>query len=131
MAQPPIRATIATTLNHLNIIDLLYIFSSLILYKGLGTTLTNLALVYEFQEDYKQAEKLYRKAIEMIKHLLGNEHPNLITVLNNLAYLLNYQGCDTEAKSLYQEAFEIAKKRLGYEHPKTIKIQNHLKDLEI
>ncbi|MBI1240135.1 tetratricopeptide repeat protein [Umezakia ovalisporum] len=53
----------------------------------LATSLNNLALLYESQGQYHQAEPLYLQALEICQQVLGDNHPNTITVSKNLAQL--------------------------------------------
>ena len=66
---------------------------------------------------YKEAEPLYRKAIEIDKRTVGEEHPFYASLLNNLANLLNRMGQYEEAEPLYRQAIEIDKQTVGEEHP--------------
>ncbi|MFC2032217.1 tetratricopeptide repeat protein, partial [Chloroflexota bacterium] len=79
---------------------------------------------------YKEAEPLYKRALEIREKVLGPEHPDTATSLNNLAGLYNDQGLYKEAEPLYKRALEIREKVLGPEHPFTIQLLVVLKKLE-
>ncbi len=85
--------------------------------EDLGTNLSYLALLYESQGRYSEAEPLYQQAIEIVKIALPENHPSLATDLNNLANLYRFQGRYSEAEPLYQQAIEIVKIALPENHP--------------
>jgi len=72
---------------------------------------------YEGQVDYPEAERWYKRCLEVARNRLGSEHPNLATSLNNLANLYRDQGRYTEAESLLLEALAIARQSLPPNHP--------------
>ena len=90
-------------------------------------SLNNLALLYESQGRYSEAELLYQQALK--KQILGEEHPNVATVLNNLALLHKTQGRYSEAEPLYQQALALRKKLLGEQHPNVATSLNNLAGL--
>ncbi len=45
--------------------------------------LNNLALLYESQGRYEEAEPLYLQALEITKKALGDQHPTTITINEN------------------------------------------------
>ncbi len=51
---------------------------------SVATTLNNLALLYESQGKYEEAEPLYKRALAILEKVLGFDHPNTVTVRNNL-----------------------------------------------
>ncbi len=89
-------------------------------------SLNNLALLYQAQGKYAEAEPLYLQALELNKKLLGIEHPYVAKNLNNLAALYRSQGRYTEAEPFYLQALELNKKLLGAEHPNVAKSLNNL-----
>lgn len=73
-----------------------------------------------------EAEPLNLRALEIMKKVLGPEHPDTATSLNNLALLYYAQKRYTEAKPLFNQSLEILQNRLGAKHPTTIKVvQNY------
>ncbi len=56
----------------------------------LATTLNNLALFYNTQGRYAEAEPLYKRALAIREKALGPEHPHVAASLNNLAALYKY-----------------------------------------
>jgi tetratricopeptide (TPR) repeat protein len=98
---------------------------------SVAASLNNLALLYDSQGRYAEAEPLYQQALEMTKRLLGEEHPSVATSLNNLAGLYNSQGRYAEAEPLYQQALDIAKQVLGANHLTTVTIRENLQMMRI
>ena len=60
----------------------------------LGTLISvgNLALLYQDQGRYGEAEPLLKRALEAKERVLGREHPDTLTSVNNLAVLYRDQG---------------------------------------
>ena len=83
----------------------------------LATSLNNLALLYDTQGKYAQAEPLYQRALAIDQKTLGPDHPDVATSLNNLALLYYNQSKYAQAEPLYERALAIAEKALGPEHP--------------
>jgi tetratricopeptide (TPR) repeat protein len=94
--------------------------------KGLATSLNNLALLYESQGRYSEAEPLYLQALSLTRRLLGEEHPSVATSLNNLAGLYKSQGRYSKAQSLYLQALELRRRLLGEDHPSVANSLNNL-----
>ncbi|WP_254921402.1 tetratricopeptide repeat protein, partial [Nodularia sp. NIES-3585] len=82
-------------------------------------------LLYESQGRYDQAEPLYLQALELLKRLLGDNHPSVATSLNNLALLYESQGRYDQAEPLYLQALELFKRLLGDNHPHTITVREN------
>ena len=91
-----------------------------------ATSLNNLAVLYESQGRYQEAEPLYQQALQLYKRLLGEEHPSVGTSLNNLAGLYYIQDRYQEAEPLYQQALQLMKQVLGEEHPHVATSLNNL-----
>ncbi|RAO73452.1 uncharacterized protein BHQ10_009464 [Talaromyces amestolkiae] len=84
------------------------------------TSVSNLALVLQYQGKYDEAEKLNQRALEGSEKELGVQHPDTVTSVNNLAIVLQYQGKYNEAEKLYQRALKGCEKELGKKHPDTL-----------
>ena len=54
----------------------------------------------------REAEPLYRRALEARERVLGKEHPDTLISVNNLAGLYQAQGRYGEAEPLYRRALE-------------------------
>ncbi len=50
-------------------------------------SLTNLAILYQTQGRYAEAEPLHRRALAIREKALGPDHPDVAASLNNLASL--------------------------------------------
>jgi tetratricopeptide (TPR) repeat protein len=95
----------------------------------LASSLSDLALIYQSQGKYEQAEPLHMQALEMRKRLLGEEHPDVARSLNNLAALYESQGKYEKAEPLLLQALEMRKRFLGEEHPEVAQSLNNLAGL--
>jgi Tfp pilus assembly protein PilF len=84
---------------------------------GLGRSLNDLAMVYEGQGRYAEAEPLLKRALAIRETALGPDHPDVATSLNNLAMVYEGQGRHAEAEPLFKRALLIREKRLGPDHP--------------
>jgi tetratricopeptide (TPR) repeat protein len=71
-------------------------------------SLNNLALLYDNQGKYSEAEPLYKRALHIWEQSLGSQHPNTQQVRQNYADLLRAMGCDDEAQQIEQEEYENA-----------------------
>lgn len=93
---------------------------------ALATILSNLAMLYDHQGRYSEAEPLYQRSLKIREKTLGIEHPDVATSLNNLAALYEGQGRYSEAGPLYQRSLKIKEKELGVEHPSLAAPLNNL-----
>ncbi len=92
----------------------------------LATTLNNLALLYDAQGKYAEAEPLYKRALAIREQVLGPEHRSVATSLSNLAELYKAQGKYAEAEPLYKRSLAIREKALGPAHPDATQGWAHL-----
>jgi tetratricopeptide (TPR) repeat protein len=74
---------------------------------SVASSLNSLALLYNSQGRYAEAEPLLQQALELRKRLLGEEHPSVASSLHNLAALYSSQGRYAEAEPLYLQALEL------------------------
>jgi tetratricopeptide (TPR) repeat protein len=74
-----------------------------------------LAILYQAQGRYAEAEPLYRRALTITEKSLGPGHRS-VAVLNNLAELYHAQGRYAEAEVLYKRGLAINEKALGPTH---------------
>ena len=70
----------------------------------LAIDLNNLALLYDTQGRYAEAEALYQRSLTIREKALGPEHPDVAGSLNNLAELYRAQGHYAEAEPLHQRS---------------------------
>ena len=76
-------------------------------YPDVATGLNNLAMLYESQGKYAEAEPLYKRALAIYEKALGPDHPSVAESLNSLAGFYHAQGSYAEAKTLYRRALTI------------------------
>ncbi len=97
------------------------------LYKSTGQySKADLAGLYKSTGQYSKAELLYQEALELRKHLWGENHIDVVASLNNLALLYDEQGRYDEAEPLYLQSLELEKRLLGENHPSFALILNNL-----
>jgi tetratricopeptide (TPR) repeat protein len=82
-----------------------------------GSTLSNLGLVYRDQGKYVEAEELLKRALAVREKALGASHAYVGATLNNLALVHRDQGKDAEAEGLFERALAIRETALGASHP--------------
>ncbi|BBD60135.1 NB-ARC domain-containing protein [Nostoc sp. HK-01] len=87
---------------------------------------TGLGWFYQGQGLYKEAEPWLSQCLELIKHRLGAEHPDVATSLNNLAGLYESTGRYSEAEPLHQQALALRQRLFGKEHPHVASSLNNL-----
>ncbi len=86
-------------------------------------TLTNmayLALTYQSQGRWKEAEELEIQVLETRKRVLGLEHPDTLASMAHLASAYRNQGRWKEAEELELQVMETRKQVLGLEHSDTL-----------
>ncbi len=74
-------------------------------------------MLYYTQDQYAQAEPLYKRALAIVKKALGPHHPDITTDLNNLAALYKTQDQYAQAEPLYKRTLTIMEKALSPHHP--------------
>jgi CHAT domain-containing protein len=79
--------------------------------------MNNLAVIYDFQGRYQQAEELHLETLRLRKSLIGEEHPQIANSLSNLGELYFSLGRYEEAQQKYVETLAMRKRLLGDEHP--------------
>ena len=92
-------------------------------------SLQGLGMFYYGQGLYEQAELWCEQCLEITRHRLGEEHPNVAYSLNNLAELYKFQGKYEEAEPLFLQALELRKRLLEENHPDVAHSLNNLAEL--
>ena len=76
----------------------------------MAASLSGLALPYQAQGNYAEAEPLYRRSLTIYEKVLGPEHPDVATSLANYAALLRKTGRADEAAAMEARAQAISAK---------------------
>ena len=66
--------------------------------------MNSLAAIYTAQGHYREAESLYKRAVEASERTLGKEHSLTQTSLKGLAAVYKAEGRSDEAERLYSQA---------------------------
>ena len=77
----------------------------------IATTLDNLALLYDTQGEYAEAEPLLKRSLKIYQKFLGPDHLNVARFLENYAALLRKMEREAEATEMEARAKEIREKR--------------------
>ncbi len=72
-------------------------------YPNTAGSLNNLAVLYDAQGNYEQAEPLMKQALKILEQSIGTEHPNTKQGRKNYAGLLRKLGREEEAVVLEAE----------------------------
>ena len=91
--------------------------------------LNDLALLYQHQGRYTDAEPLYQRSLAMLEDTLGPNHPAVAASLGNLAALYQEEGRYADAERLCRRSVDILEKALGPEHPAVAESLRNLADL--
>jgi tetratricopeptide (TPR) repeat protein len=83
--------------------------------------LNNLAGNCRHKGQYKEAEPLFKRALEINEKALGPDHPDTALSLHNLATLYASRGNFFNAAPLLARALATAERALGVEHPDVAK----------
>jgi hypothetical protein len=65
------------------------------------------------EQRFREAEKRYKRALEIREKALGSDHPDLVANLENLASLYQDQDRFSDAEAYYKRAVNIAEKVWG------------------
>jgi serine/threonine protein kinase len=88
-----------------------------------------LAEVHQLLGKIDDALALQRRALEIRRQSLGDDHPETITSMNNLGSILEASGSAAEAEPLYREALERRRRLLGEDHEDTLSTMGNLGNL--
>lgn len=83
------------------------------------TAMSRLALNLWSQGQFKEAEELQLRVLEMDQRNLGYEHPETLTAMQSLAHTLYSQESFEEAVPLMENCVQLRKRILGDDHPHT------------
>jgi tetratricopeptide (TPR) repeat protein len=90
------------------------------------SSMSNLGLFYEAQQNYNLSESVYKECLELRRTILGNSHLTTITSMYRLAIVYQTLKKYDLAKSLYEECLEHRSKISGDAQPNTILLMKHL-----
>ncbi|KUM55983.1 hypothetical protein ACN42_g11249, partial [Penicillium freii] len=91
-----------------------------------ATLLSNCGWFLDLQGAYKEAEAMYRQALEAREKVFGREHPDTLGCVSNLGSVLGRQGKYEEAEAMHRRALEAREKVFGGEHLSTLTSVNNL-----
>jgi hypothetical protein len=77
---------------------------------GVGTSLNNLAVLYQEMGRAADAEPLAKRALVIREKVYGPDNPQLLNTIHNLAELYRTLGRDAEADALNKRAEAIKQK---------------------
>jgi len=77
---------------------------------NVALSLSNLAELYEAQEEYAKAEPLYKRSLQILEVAFGQDDPFLVPILLNMASLYNNIGREDEAHRMMERANNIQAK---------------------
>lgn len=87
--------------------------------ENLANSLGNLAAMYVDLGEYKKAEPLHQRALDILEKMYGTDHESVAVALHNMAKLYSLLRDFEKAEVLYERALAIFEKTLGPEHPDT------------
>jgi CHAT domain-containing protein/Flp pilus assembly protein TadD len=93
-----------------------------------GTSLNNLAVLYENLGRYEEVDSLYQRSLAIREKALGPNHPAVALSLHSLAELYVTQGRYADAEPLFVRALTINEDTFGLDHPA---VATSLNDLAI
>lgn len=93
----------------------------------LAPTLNTLAAIY-IRKKHKpeEIERLFKRAIEILKNAKGEEHRDVGRALSNYAHYFTSIGKFSEAEDLHLQSLKVLEMRLGDEHPEVGVSANNL-----
>ncbi len=91
--------------------------------------LSNLALLYDIDKRHHRAERLYRRALQILEKRRGVSDAQVAQVLNNLAAAVLAQCRPGQAETLYKRAAKIYLAIAGPNHPDTRRVHQNLQKL--
>ena len=92
----------------------------------LSKVLSYLGILCSAKAHYSDAEKHFRRALDIDRGTLGQDHPDLTPSLNNLGLLLKTTNRLSEAEPHLREALRIARGTAGDDHPDLVYPLNNL-----
>ena len=75
------------------------------------TVVANLAVVHHRNQQYAEAEKLYRRVLAVYEETLGPDHPKVASLMQKYAMLLRETGRAKETREMERRAQAIPSQR--------------------
>jgi CHAT domain-containing protein/predicted negative regulator of RcsB-dependent stress response len=94
-------------------------------------TLTLLANIAYYRQEFAKAEPLYQRAIAMLEKTLPPEHPQVAMRLNNLGIVYLNRNDFAKSEQLHRRALEIREHSLAPDHPDIAQSLINLADVYI
>jgi hypothetical protein len=79
---------------------------------------------------HAEAEQNLREVLDVVRRVLGPEHPHTLTTMSNLATSLQGQGKHAEAEQMQRELLDMQRRVLGPEHSDTLATVSDLASLD-
>jgi tetratricopeptide (TPR) repeat protein len=95
-------------------------------HEEVATTISNLALTYQYQGDLEKARQLYERSLAISESLNGRDHPALLMTLNNLASAERFAKRFDHARAYLERAVRIAEENFDSNHPAIAFTSNQL-----
>jgi tetratricopeptide (TPR) repeat protein len=92
----------------------------------LATSLANLAQLKLRQRNFDEADRLFRRSLQIREAALGTDHASLVQTVNGLAAVCYARGDLDSAEPLFRRALSITERRLGAQHPDIVTSLNSL-----
>ncbi|MEX2218523.1 MAG: tetratricopeptide repeat protein [Phycisphaerales bacterium] len=86
-----------------------------------ANSLNSLAVLYYYQDEFAQAEPLFKRVIAIYEKAYGPDHPDLLSFRGNLAALYRSQGRLDKSVPLFEEVLKAQEVKLGRQHPNTLR----------
>jgi N-acetylglucosaminyldiphosphoundecaprenol N-acetyl-beta-D-mannosaminyltransferase len=90
-----------------------------------------LGYLYAAKDDYKESEKFYKNALDLLKNSLGVDHLSVVNLQKNLAKFHYTKEHISESKTLFKESRETLKNSLDDSSPETAAVQEKFYPLPI
>jgi serine/threonine protein kinase/tetratricopeptide (TPR) repeat protein len=96
---------------------------------SVAVTLSGLASVAVWMDDFATAEKYQRQAIEIFQATVSRNYPDHAVALASLGFILTQRGEYAEGEQLLKEALQIERNVFGDDNERLAQTEAHLGDL--
>ena len=84
-----------------------------------SAVLDDLAQIYAREQQWALAKQTYERALEVDRHVLGDDHPRVAIHMQNLAIVAQNIGDLKQAEALYRDVIRRQERSYGDRHPET------------